>query len=167
MCCSPTVAMEMSSTSMTAASPPVGATTQGLTPARALDADAPEAVASAIVSAHLHARHHRHARAERATRVERIVEHDLDGDALHHLDVVARRILRRQQAEGGAAAGLEACDMAVEGLFRIGVDADVDRLPGAHEVELRLLEIGGDPQRRRAHHHEALPHLHQINAGYH
>src|SRR5260221_12712998 len=82
ICCSATLAMEMSSTSMKAASPTVGATTQGLTPARALDADAPDAVASAIVSAHLHARHHRHARAVRPARVERIVEHELAGDGL-------------------------------------------------------------------------------------
>src|SRR5947209_1622109 len=112
MCCSATLAMEMSSSSMKAASPTVGATTHGLTPARALDADpAPAAVVSVIALPHLDARHHRHARAERARRVRRVVEHDLDRHALHHLDVVAGGILGRQQAEHRAAAGLEAVEM--------------------------------------------------------
>src|SRR5258708_21028019 len=116
MCCKATLAIEMSSTSMKAASPTVGAISQRL----------PPLVASAI-SAHLHARHHRHAGAERPAGIQRIVEHDLDWNALHHLDVVSRGIFRRQQAEGGAAAALEAVDMAVEGLVGVGVDADLDR----------------------------------------
>ena len=63
-------------------------------------------------SSHLHGRHDRHARAE--LDVRRPVEHDLDRHALHDLHVIAGGVLRRQQAEGRAAAGLDAVDVAVK-----------------------------------------------------
>ena len=50
--------------------------------------------------------------------VGRLVEHDLDRHALHDLDVIAGGVFRRQQAEGGAAAGLDTVDMAFEGAVR-------------------------------------------------
>jgi hypothetical protein len=99
---------------------------------------------------------------ERPARIQRIVEHDLDRNALHHLDVVSRGILRRQQAEGRAAAALEAVDMAVEGLVGIGVYADFDRLADAHLGKLRFLEIGGDPDVERHQRRQRLSDLHVV-----
>ena len=52
--------------------------------------------------------------------------------------------------------------MAVEGLSGIGVDLDLDRLADAHLVELRLLEVGGDPDLDRHQRHQVLPDLHIV-----
>src|SRR6185437_16956272 len=90
-------------------------------------------------SPHLHRRYHRHARTKLQTGI--LIEHDLDRDALDHLDIVAGRVLRWQQAECGTAARLNAVDMTAEGPSRIGVDRNVDRLTRPHQVELGLLEI--------------------------
>ncbi len=75
-------------------------------------------------------RHHRHAGAEQY--VGRLVEHDLHRHALHDLDEIAGGVLRRQQAEGGAAAGLDAVDLAFEYAMWIGVDAVIDRIARPH-----------------------------------
>src|SRR3982074_3403622 len=91
--------------------------------------------------------------------VGRIIEDDLHGDALHHLHVIAGGILRRQQTEGRTAASLNAIDMACKDPARIGVDADIDRLPGAHQTELSLLEIRGNPDLRWDQHQQRLPGL--------
>src|SRR5690348_11620341 len=99
MCWSATLAMEMSRTSMKAASPTVGATTQGF----AFGAPAVSAGAAMAPSADLDAGHDRHAGPERMIRVVGRVEDDLHGNALHDLDVVAGGIFRWQQREGGAA----------------------------------------------------------------
>jgi hypothetical protein len=48
----------------------------------------------------------------------------------------AGRIFRRQQAESGAAAGLDAVDVALKLAARIGIDCDRDRLARAHVIEL-------------------------------
>src|SRR5580704_3116844 len=167
MCWRATLAMEMSSTSMKAASPTVGATSPSRVAAGfGAPANGPEASSASPsrldILAHLHARHRRHAGPERPARVGRIVEHDLDRNALHHLDEVARGVLRRQQAEGRPTAALEAVDMAMEGLAGIGIDADLDRLSGAHEIELRRLEVGGDPDFQRHERDEVLADLHIV-----
>src|SRR5258708_12756144 len=121
MCCSATLAIEMSSTSMKAASPTVGAISQRLPPP-----------AASAISAHLHARHHRHAGAERTAGIQRIVEHDLDRNALHHLDVISRGILRRQQAEGRAAAALEPPHMPPQRLAGLALQPHPTPLPPPH-----------------------------------
>ena len=40
-----------------------------------------------------------------------IVEYNLHGNTLHDLHVIARGVFRRQEAESGAAATLDAIDM--------------------------------------------------------
>ncbi|CDX51685.1 hypothetical protein MPL1032_140030 [Mesorhizobium plurifarium] len=75
---------------------------------------------------------------------------------MHHLDEIAGGVFGRQQAERRAAAGLDAVDMAMEGLFRIGVYGDVDGLARPHQVELRLLEIGFHPDVVGHEHHQHL-----------
>src|SRR5258707_15404737 len=104
MCRSATLAMEMSSTSMKAASPTVGATSQGRAVAgfgAAADGPAPTASPERPdMLAHLHARHPRHAGTERPARVGQILAHDLERSAVRHRDLVARGVLRRRPAEG-------------------------------------------------------------------
>ena len=70
-----------------------------------------------------------------------LIEYDLDRYALHDLDVIAGRILRRQQAERGAAAGLNAVDVAGEFAVGIGVDSISTGCPGrirSSSVSLKL-----------------------------
>jgi hypothetical protein len=75
---------------------------------------------------------------------------------LHDLDEVAGRIFRRQQAEGGAGAGLDRIDAAGELTIRIGIDPHLDRLAGPHAVKLRLLVVGDHPDIVGHEHHQAL-----------
>src|SRR6516162_2902862 len=103
MCCSATLAIEMSSTSMKAAKPTVTATSHGL---NLLGTPVCTDRIGALLS-HPHTRHDRHPGAQREMRIGRRVEDDLDRHALYHLDVVPGSILRRQQVESGAASGLE------------------------------------------------------------
>ena len=111
MYCSATLAIEVSSTCMKVAIEITTATSQGLrSPAAERLGRSATAVRWPSGSSHLHGRHHRHAGAD--IDVGRLVEHDLDRHALHHLDEVAGGVFGRQQAEGRAAAGLDAVDVA-------------------------------------------------------
>ena len=107
----------------------------------------------------LDGRDHRHAGAQLDGRVA--VEHDLDGDALHHLGEVAGGVVRRQQREFLAAGGREAVDVAVHDLAREHVDLDIDRLALVHVGELGLLEVRDDVGAGRRHQR------HQLRAGLH
>src|SRR5439155_5925212 len=87
--------------------------------------------------------------------------------ALHDLDPVAGRVLRRKQRERRAGAGAEAGDRAVVShLAAVEIGAKRYRLPEAHRGELRLLVVCIDPDlverddrhQRRARAH-ALPEL--------
>src|SRR5689334_12317299 len=57
------------------------------------------------------------------------VEIDSDRHALHHLDEIARGILRRQDRELRAGARAQRADSALEGVIRKSIDIDRDRLP--------------------------------------
>ena len=74
------------------------------------------------------------------------IERDAHRQALHDLDPVAGRVLRRDQREGRAGAAGEAGDAAVErrSCRHRGRTGELDRLAGAHLVELAFLEIGVD-----------------------
>ncbi len=75
------------------------------------------------------------------------VEHDPDGHALHDLDPVARRVLRRQQRERGARARREALDAAViDDVVAVEVGLQLDRLADAHALQLHFLEVRVDPR---------------------
>src|SRR4029079_13986723 len=73
------------------------------------------------------------------------LEIDLYRDALHHLHEVAGRVLRRQQAELGAGRRGDAVDVALELAAAERVHFDRGLLAGTHRLQLRLLEVGGDP----------------------
>ena len=66
----------------------------------------------AVRSSCFYRRHHRHAGAEQY--VGRFVKEDLHRHALNDFDEIAGRVLRRQQTEGGAGAGLNGVDVAGE-----------------------------------------------------
>src|SRR5262245_44452684 len=68
------------------------------------------------------------------------IEDDLDGHALHDLHPVPGRVLRGQQLEARAGAGLNAVDSPPQGLVRIGIDPDLRGLTDPHARELHLLE---------------------------
>src|SRR5579871_287828 len=72
---------------------------------------------------------------------------DAHRDALHDLDPVAGGILRRQQRELRAGRLRDALDAATPAVLAVGVDVDVDRLAGAHPLEVGLLEVRLDPDR--------------------
>ena len=80
--------------------------------------------------------HDRFARPQWQPHLGQVVTHDLDRHTLDHFDVVPRRVLRRQQAETCAAAGLNAVDMPGKRLPMQRVNPDLGRLTGAHEANL-------------------------------
>src|SRR6478752_8508992 len=67
-------------------------------------------------------------------------------DALHDLDPVASRVLRRQHGELRAGRRGERGDLPAALHVGIGVDPDGDRLADPHAGEFRLLEVGFDPE---------------------
>ncbi len=76
---------------------------------------------------------------------ERFRRHrDADGDALHDLGEIARRIVGRQQRELRARSRRDRGDDAGNHPPAEGIDGEVDLLPGSDRIELRLLEIGVD-----------------------
>src|SRR6185312_6946952 len=86
----------------------------------------------------------RHAGAQGTLRVG-MLQHQLDRQALHHLDPVAGRVLRRQHGKFRARAGAEALHPRLEGDVGIGVDIDGRFLADAHMRQIGFLEIGLDP----------------------
>ena len=85
------------------------------------------------------------------------VEHNLDRHALHDFHIVARSILRRQQAEACAAGASDAVDLAVV-LASIGIDLNGDALARLHVAQLGFLEVGGNPDVIEIDHfHQFLP----------
>ena len=54
-----------------------------------------------------------------------LIENDFDGHSLDDFDVVARCVLRRDQAELRAGTCLDAVYMSFENLIRISVNADM------------------------------------------
>src|SRR5215203_6876816 len=77
--------------------------------------------------------------------VELVVDLDTDGYALGDLYPVAGGVLRRQQRELPAGAGIDADDMALETSSGNRVELDLGALADAELVELGFLEIGVDP----------------------
>src|SRR5262245_14942826 len=92
-------------------------------------------------SSHLDLRLYRHAGRDQMLGIWLLVEDDLDGQALNDLNVVASRVLWRQQREARAGARLEAVNVPSEDFVRISVQPDLDWLPRAHAAELCLLEV--------------------------
>ena len=74
------------------------------------------------------------------------IERDPHRHALHDLDPVAGRVLRRQQGERRAGAGAEAFDRAVvRDLLAVDVGLELGRLADAQVAQLAFLEVGVDP----------------------
>src|SRR5262245_18517497 len=86
-----------------------------------------------------------HAGATRVVRILAGLEVDLHRDALHHLHEVPGGILGRQHAELCAGRAGDAAHVAVEVPSTERVDRDPGLLARAHGLELRFLEVGGDP----------------------
>jgi hypothetical protein len=87
-----------------------------------------------------------------------------DRQPLDDLDVVARGILRRQQCERRSGPHGEAREPAFEHLsVAVHVDIEIGSLTDAQVAQLRLLEIGIDPDlTERTDRHQALPDLNVI-----
>src|SRR6267142_5455420 len=89
-------------------------------------------------------RHHRHPGPQPMLAVLALVQADAYRHALHHLDEIAGGIFRRKQAHDRPSGARHA--------FYIAVICDAERihfdvrcLARLHSFELRLLEVGGDP----------------------
>ena len=93
----------------------------------------------------------------------RVVSLELDADRqpLHHLDEVAGGVLRRQQRQRRSGPHREAGNAALEHVSAaVHVDIEIDRLADTQVAQLRLLEIGIDPDLvERADRHEILADL--------
>src|SRR5688572_15673035 len=109
-------------------------------------------------------RGHRQPDAERVAAQLGGVEADAHGDALHHLDPVAGRILGRDQGEGGACAAAEPGDAAVEDhVLAVEIGMELDRLVDADLGQLAFLEIGVDISvLHRDHAHQGAARLHAL-----
>src|SRR5215470_13325329 len=90
-----------------------------------------------------------------------LVKDDLDGQALNDLYIVSGGVLRRQQREARAGAGLKAIDVACENSTWICVHPDLDRLARSHPVKLSLLEIRYYPHLLRHEREQRLAGLQQ------
>jgi hypothetical protein len=73
-----------------------------------------------------------------------VVEHDLDRNPLHYLDVIARRILGWQQAVEGPARAGNIKNVTVVG-SAVGVYGYSGGLTRAHVPQLRFFEIRCHP----------------------
>src|SRR2546426_12085309 len=73
-----------------------------------------------------------------------LLESDFHRHALHHLDVVTRGVLGREQAELRSARPGDALDVAIV-FAPVGVDVNLDGLAGSHVLELSLFEISRYP----------------------
>src|SRR3954469_12682750 len=106
-----------------------------------LEADALENVAerAAVAGVDLNRRAHADTQRRRALGA---LHGSAQRDALHHLDPVAGRVLRRQHGELRAGRRGERCHLAGAFHVGIGVDRDGDRLAYPHAGELGLLEVG-------------------------
>src|SRR5438132_9435714 len=91
------------------------------------------------------------------------IEHDFDRNPLYHLDVVAGRVLRRQQGKARARRAGDAVDFAVVGAPAVRVDVDPRPLTRPHVAQLRLLEVRRDPDFVDLHDgQQRLPGLHDL-----
>src|SRR5262245_62031043 len=90
--------------------------------------------------------------AHAGTELEAAAIRDLDahGHALRDLREVAARVVGRQQGEPCAGAELDALDEAGHRIAVVGVELHANALAGMNVRQLRLLEVGDDPQLGRA-----------------
>ena len=70
---------------------------------------------------------------------------DADRNPLHNFYIIAGGVFRREQAQHGARCAPNLSDLSLIG-FAGGVDLNVNGLAGRHVAQLRLLEVGRDPQ---------------------
>ena len=142
MCGSATLAMLVSSTSMNVASVTVSAMIQGLTAGRQCLVRIPSCGRGAHFTSTFG--FDRHSRAQQMVIVRAWIQHDLHGQTLHNLHVVAGRILRRKQAESRAARAGDTVHLPFV-FSAVGVHRNLNRLPRAHVPQLSFFEICGDP----------------------
>src|SRR6185503_21306718 len=88
------------------------------------------------------------------------IETDANRNALHDLDVVAGRIVGRQQAESRAGRRGQTLNLSIERLATVRVSTNRDALAGTDVFDLRLLEVRRDPDTlERNQRHQRLPGL--------
>src|ERR1700690_2698291 len=87
---------------------------------------------------------HGHAGAQAIQPVLVGLEAQPDGDALHDLDVVARGVLRRQDARYRSGTAANSLDVAFE-IQAHSVHMRLYRLPWPDVVHLSLFEVGRHP----------------------
>src|SRR5439155_14094788 len=157
MCGSATLAMLVSSTSMNAAIATTMAISQGLNRGfQGASTMGAVSATSAIDSLDVDLGFDRHSRTQSVIVVLAGVQIDAHRNALNHLHIIPRGVLRRQQAESGPAGAADCLQFA--GVFSTeGVDAELDALAGFHAAELSLFKIGRDPNViERNHGHQLL-----------
>src|SRR6202161_423773 len=105
-------------------------------------------------------------RADKQRALVRIVvlEVDANRQSLHHLDEVAGGVLRRQQRQSRSGTLGKAGNAPLEHVaVAIHVDIEIDRLADTQVTQLRLLEIGVNPDfMERTDRHETLTDLHIV-----
>src|SRR5262245_44064123 len=88
--------------------------------------------------------HDTHPRSKPMIAVRARLEHDLHGNTLHYLHVVAGGVLGRQQTEERTGGTCDAVHMSVV-CASAGINGESNPLTVFHVLELGLFEVGGDP----------------------
>src|SRR5260370_11318627 len=111
-------------------------------------------------SLHFNVRHDRHARRHQMLWIDLVwLKDDLDGDPLDDFHVTTGRVLRRNQTEPRARAGLNTVHMCLESPVGVSIDANLHRLARSNLSNLTLLEVRGYPDIAGNYGHHRLAHF--------
>src|ERR1043166_6274978 len=103
----------------------------------------------------LHLWHRRHARRQQMLRIDLTgLKDNLHRHPLHDFHVTSRSVLRWNQTETRAGAGLDTIDVRFKNFVRVSIDRDLDRFAGTDTSNLALFEIRGDPNVARNDSHQ-------------
>src|SRR5581483_89389 len=142
----------VSSTSMKVANITATATIQGLT-----------VLCSAITLPCVNRAGHRQTGPELMLRIGIRLEHELHRYPLHHLYVVAGRVLGGKQTESRAGSGRNAVHVRLKLPAAERINRDLRLLPHPHVAQLRLFVISGHPKVVQLHDREEwLTRLHDL-----
>src|ERR1035437_5982351 len=99
---------------------------------------------SKLRSTDLHPRFNGHPGPQKALRIFIRVEANSNREPLHDFDIVSRRVFRREQAEKSAGGAGHVFEVAIKVMIE-SVDVNANGFTGLQSPQLRLFEIGGDP----------------------
>src|SRR5471032_1722139 len=95
-----------------------------------------------------HLRNYGESERQREVGPQSAIDKNLHRHALHDLHEVSRRVLSGESRKARTAAKLDTVHVTVEFQVGISIDGYIHRITRTHTLELRLLEVGRDPDGR-------------------